>query len=179
MCHNHSWSIRNLRLMIKCVDIIMGHQVIPTSQFFFLPSFHHLTLLHHTRRSRGYKSRSLEPEYRQCFLWFLWGWSRCFAPSLVPLHSGEAELDRDLGKLEGAGLCLGLVIAIMFLEHILKVIFCSGRTHYGADLQQREGETYPPWTGHWSAAGHILVCGRAPGESPEAWEEHGVPPSVE
>lgn len=134
----------------------MGHQVIPTSQFFFLPSLHHLTLLHLTWRSRGYKSRSLEPEYRQCFLWFLWGWSRCFAPSLVPLHSGEAELDRDLGKLEGAGLCLGLVIVIMFLEHILKVIFCSGRTHYGADLQQRKGETYPPWTGHWSAAGHIF-----------------------
>lgn len=45
-------------------------------------------------------------------------------------------MDRDLEKLE-ASLYLGLVIDIMFLEHILKVIFCFGRTHYGADLQQR------------------------------------------
>lgn len=137
-------------------------------QFFFHPSVHHHILLPQARRSRGYESRSLEPEYRYVFF------GSCEGGVGALLHhwfhhwfhyiQGRLNWIGILGNWR-AGLCLGLVIVIMFLEHILKVIFCSGSTHYGADLKQREGETHPPWTGHRFAA--------------EAWEEHAAPPSVE
>lgn len=105
---------KNLGLMLKCLDIIMGDQVNLAYQFLFHPSILSIPVLYlkscclsqekktftHTRRSQGYKRRSLKPEYWNCF-WFLRGWTRCFVPLLVPLHSGEAQLGRDLEKREG------------------------------------------------------------------------------
>lgn len=105
--HVHSRPVRSLSLIPKCLDIMVLQQVILTSWFHSRPSFH-LTLkaadkqrFSHTLIATGYKAGDGNPNLETVFFRSCEVGSRCFVPSLVPLHPGQAQLDGDLGKLEG------------------------------------------------------------------------------